>query len=58
MKEWRIVVQKRQSLLGAPRCTAPIRREETTLLTCQSDISIRKYLFLLKKIHTSPNEYP
>jgi len=48
MKEWRIVVQKRQSLLGAPLLQAPLRREETTLLTCQSDISLRKYLFSLK----------
>jgi hypothetical protein len=40
-------VQKGQSLLAAARFAAAVRAKKTTLMNGGSDISTRKYLFLL-----------
>jgi hypothetical protein len=41
-------VQKRKNLLARSQFAGGARRENTTLLNHESDISVRKYLFLLK----------
>jgi hypothetical protein len=51
--ESRIVVQKRQSLLAPAHFGHRHRGKNTTLLTGKSDISARKYLFLLRYAYAS-----
>jgi hypothetical protein len=45
--ECRIVVQKGQSLLARAGFGPFARRQDTTLMNDESDISVGKYLFLL-----------